>query len=167
MAFFGLVYYVLQSFTRNRPNFKIPRSSSMRTPSPPGIGSPMHNKPLGVSSTPGSFQVNKQGKNRKNNSLIAYSSPRHSVWKLLKKVQIILQYFPILLFVYIYVTNVSCLFTFTLPVSADCLPKISFRPFLARNFKYIKHRNVWILKAKILSLRPFLPRKFKYWKKIF
>ena len=106
MAFFGLFYYVLQSFTRNRPNFKIPRSSSMRTPSPPGIGSPMHNKPLGVSSTPGSFQVNKQGKNRKNNSLIAYSSPRHSVWKLLKKVQIILQY---------------CLFTFMFTMSAVCL----------------------------------------------
>ena len=32
----------------------------MRTPSPPGgsgVQSPMQNKPLGVSSTPGSFQV--------------------------------------------------------------------------------------------------------------
>lgn len=51
-----------QSFTRNRPNFRLPRSSSMRTPSPPasthsGMLSPPHNKPLGASSTPGSFQA--------------------------------------------------------------------------------------------------------------
>jgi len=50
-----------QNFTRNRPNFKIPRSSSMRTPSPPGgssgMLSPGQTKPLGVSSTPGSFQA--------------------------------------------------------------------------------------------------------------
>ena len=49
-----------QNFTRNRPNFKMPRSSSMRTPSPPGgtgMLSPPSIKPLGVSSTPGSFQV--------------------------------------------------------------------------------------------------------------
>ena len=57
----GPIFVFFQNFTRNRPNFKIPRSSSMRTPSPPGgssgMLSPGQTKPLGVSSTPGSFQV--------------------------------------------------------------------------------------------------------------
>ena len=60
----GPIFVFFQNFTRNRPNFKIPRSSSMRTPSPPGgssgMLSPGQTKPLGVSSTPGSFQVSTQ-----------------------------------------------------------------------------------------------------------
>merc|ERR1712223_1051652 len=67
-----------QNFTRNRPNFKIPRSSSMRTPSPPaghsGLMSPPA-KPLGVSSTPGSFQaltkIRKSLRDKKSNSSAA------------------------------------------------------------------------------------------------
>jgi len=52
-----------QNLTRNRPNFRMPRSSSMRTPSPPGgsnsglLSPSSSNKPLGASSTPGSFQA--------------------------------------------------------------------------------------------------------------
>ena len=64
LLFFLLILGLdFQNLTRNRPNFRMPRSSSMRTPSPPGGGpnsgllSPPPNKPLGASSTPGSFQV--------------------------------------------------------------------------------------------------------------
>ena len=108
MAFFGLVYYVLQSFTRNRPNFKIPRSSSMRTPSPPGIGSPMHNKPLGVSSTPGSFQVNKQEK--KTTQLLRILHLDIVFENYSKKYRSFCNTFQF-----------CCLFTFMLPMSAVCL----------------------------------------------
>ena len=46
-----------QSFTRNKPNFRLPRSASMRTPSPPpgDQRSPPPSKPLSSPST--SFQA--------------------------------------------------------------------------------------------------------------